>query len=76
MMSYSSWSAERPKTVAIERFSAGAKVTHHYRYCDLFKYSFIDIEENGVRLRLTTLDAPGFGDFANGGGGGLWVVGS
>ena len=24
-----------------------------------------DIEENGVRLRLTVLDIPGFGDFIN-----------
>lgn len=25
----------------------------------------IDIEENGVRLRLTVVDTPGFGDFVN-----------
>ena len=24
-----------------------------------------DIEENGVRLRLTVVDTPGFGDFVN-----------
>ena len=26
---------------------------------------FSDIEENGVRLRLTVVDTPGFGDFVN-----------
>jgi septin family protein len=25
----------------------------------------IDIEENGVRLHLTVVDTPGFGDFVN-----------
>ena len=25
----------------------------------------VDIEENGVRLRLTVVDTPGFGDFVN-----------
>ena len=25
----------------------------------------LDIEENGVRLRLTVVDSPGFGDFVN-----------
>ena len=25
----------------------------------------LDIEENGVRLRLTVVDTPGFGDFVN-----------
>lgn len=28
-------------------------------------YLLIDIEENGVRLRLTVVDTPGFGDFVN-----------
>jgi septin 7 len=26
---------------------------------------FPDIEENGVRLKLTVVDTPGFGDFVN-----------
>jgi septin 7 len=26
---------------------------------------FLDIEENGVRLHLTVVDTPGFGDFVN-----------
>jgi septin 7 len=26
---------------------------------------YTDIEENGVRLRLTVVDTPGFGDFVN-----------
>ena len=30
-----------------------------------FPTSFLDIEENGVRLRLTVVDTPGFGDFVN-----------
>ena len=25
----------------------------------------VDIEENGVRLHLTVVDTPGFGDFVN-----------
>ena len=31
----------------------------------LLNYNLIDIEENGVRLRLTVVDTPGFGDFVN-----------
>ena len=27
--------------------------------------TFTDIEENGVRLRLTVVDTPGFGDYVN-----------
>lgn len=27
--------------------------------------TLLDIEENGVRLRLTVVDTPGFGDFVN-----------
>lgn len=30
-----------------------------------YNYEFLDIEENGVRLRLTVVDTPGFGDFVN-----------
>lgn len=30
-----------------------------------FPLSLPDIEENGVRLRLTVVDTPGFGDFVN-----------
>ena len=59
-------SAERPRTVAIESISAGLfsiRVTRPDAWslnCDA-----IDIEENGVRLRLTVVDTPGFGDFVN-----------
>jgi septin 7 len=31
----------------------------------LTKPGFIDIEESGVRLRLTVVDTPGYGDFVN-----------
>ncbi|KAJ5099321.1 hypothetical protein N7532_006322 [Penicillium argentinense] len=31
----------------------------------LFNTSLADIEENGVRLRLSVIDTPGFGDFVN-----------
>ncbi len=27
--------------------------------------NLIDIEENGIRLKLTVVDTPGFGDFIN-----------
>ena len=37
----------------------------HFKYRDLLDYLFIDIEENGVRLRLTVVETPGFGDFVN-----------
>lgn len=35
------------------------------RYATLTTYMTSDIEENGVRLRLTVVDTPGFGDFVN-----------
>ena len=59
-------SAERPKTVAIESISAGSfsvrvtRLNTQRLNCDT-----TDIEENGVRLRLTVVDTPGFGDFVN-----------
>ena len=59
-------SAERPKTVAIESISAGSfsvrvtRLNAQRLNCDT-----TDIEENGVRLRLTVVDTPGFGDFVN-----------
>jgi septin 7 len=31
----------------------------------ILTFEFIDIEENGVRLHLTVVDTPGFGDFVN-----------
>jgi len=31
----------------------------------LFSCALADIEENGVRLRLTVVDTPGYGDFIN-----------
>jgi septin 7 len=60
--------AERPQTVAIQSISAGKLV---FRLCPSplrhpdHVRSFPDIEENGVRLRLTVVDTPGFGDFVN-----------
>lgn len=57
-------SAERPKTVAIESIGAGK-----FRVVSVeFGRSprlHTDIEENGVRLHLTVVDTPGFGDFVN-----------
>ena len=35
------------------------------RFQLLTRYDFVDIEENGVRLHLTVVDTPGFGDFVN-----------
>jgi septin 7 len=57
-------SAEHPNTVAIESISAGM---HHYYFTVtlLMNHLISDIEENGVRLRLTVVDTPGFGDFVN-----------
>jgi len=56
--------AERPKTVAIESIGAG-----NYSFLRKHVYQLtslrIDIEENGVRLHLTVVDTPGFGDFVN-----------
>ena len=57
-------SAERPKTVAIESISAGLSPIQPTRAPSL-NYTVIDIEENGVRLLLTVVDTPGFGDFVN-----------
>jgi septin 7 len=55
------------RTVGIESKSAGEQFssldlvwTSHSAYI-----LCADIEENGVRLRLTVVDTPGFGDFVN-----------
>jgi septin 7 len=57
---------ERPQTVAIQSISAGSySVFFHGRYATLTFSLSLDIEENGVRLRLTVVDTPGFGDFVN-----------
>lgn len=62
-------SADRPKTVAIESIGAGKSPkfgTPSQRYTYLIYFFLrIDIEENGVRLHLTVVDTPGFGDFVN-----------
>jgi septin 7 len=57
---------ERPQTVAIQSISAGNLLSAllHGCYATLTHFS-LDIEENGVRLRLTVVDTPGFGDFVN-----------
>lgn len=55
--------AERPQTVAIQSISAGNYSPRPLR-AGLTNFS-LDIEENGVRLRLTVVDTPGFGDFVN-----------
>ena len=34
-------------------------------YDNPFISTTTDIEENGVKLRLTVVDTPGFGDFVN-----------
>jgi septin 7 len=55
--------AERPQTVAIQSISAG-NYSLSSSMAALTSFS-LDIEENGVRLRLTVVDTPGFGDFVN-----------
>jgi septin 7 len=55
--------AERPQTVAIQSISAG-NYSLSSSMAALTNFS-LDIEENGVRLRLTVVDTPGFGDFVN-----------
>lgn len=59
-------SEERPKTVAIESIGAGMSIyiPRQPRINSLFTWR-IDIDENGVRLHLTVVDTPGFGDFVN-----------
>lgn len=59
--------AERPKTVAIESIGAGNIIFGFFTTAHIFNASFsrADIEENGVRLHLTVVDTPGFGDFVN-----------
>lgn len=55
------------RTVAIESKSAGECICDDLlcgRHTQLFVMR-ADIEENGVRLRLTVVDTPGFGDFVN-----------
>lgn len=55
-------SAEHPKTVAIESIGAGKiPFAMKTQFLRLLK----DIEESGVRLHLTVVDTPGFGDFVN-----------
>lgn len=55
------------RTVGIESKSAGERSSS----LDLVSMPYsafvlsADIEENGVRLRLTVVDTPGFGDFVN-----------
>ena len=56
--------AERPKTVAIESIGAGTRY-FPVAICDALTFPRLDIEENGVRLHLTVVDTPGFGDFVN-----------
>ena len=51
--------------MAIESKSAGALSDHIEIRVNYSIFRFIDIEENGVRLRLTVVDTPGFGDFVN-----------
>lgn len=58
-------SAERPKTVAIESISAGTRFFPPRLSLRFLTNIASDIEENGVRLRLTVVDTPGFGDFVN-----------
>lgn len=56
------------RTVAIESKSAGESfvILIRLRRTQLVLFSAsADIEENGVRLRLTVVDTPGFGDFVN-----------
>ena len=43
---------DTPKTVDIQAISAGKPIN-------------LDFEENGVKLKLTCIDTPGFGDFVN-----------
>ena len=59
--------AERSKTVAIESIGAGDTIFVDICTAHIFTPSFsrTDIEENGVRLHLTVVDTPGFGDFVN-----------
>jgi septin 7 len=56
--------AERPKTVAIESIGAGMSFLSPFDSIFLTCVA-LDIEENGVRLHLTVVDTPGFGDFVN-----------
>jgi septin 7 len=60
-------SSERAKTVAIESIGAGVFLPMFSQRGDsvFFNIENADIEENGVRLRLTVVDTPGFGDFVN-----------
>jgi septin 7 len=52
---------DRGKTVQIESISAGPCAVIVPSSCT----DEIDIEENGVRLKLTVVDTPGFGDYVN-----------
>ena len=61
-------SAERPKTVAIESITAGTPPSLLGGSAQFFFSRVLvraDIEENNVRLRLTVVDTPGFGDFVD-----------
>ena len=62
--------ADRGRTVQIESISAGQssipfKALHSFLLSALKLIATADIEENGVRLKLTVVDTPGFGDFVN-----------
>lgn len=48
-------SQDTPKTIEIQAISAGTRCAN----------LFLDLEENGVKLKLTCIDTPGFGDFVN-----------
>lgn len=59
---------ERSQTVSIESISSGAASFSALLCMCAVILTFIwssDIEENGVRLRLTVVDTPGYGDFVN-----------
>jgi len=57
--------AERAKTVSIESIDAGKSPSSSASKHLFFYVLRTDIEENGVRLHLTVVDTPGFGDFVN-----------
>ncbi len=48
------WSENGVEVAAGETNTHGCSGSHH-----------ADIEENGVKLKLTVVDTPGFGDFVN-----------
>lgn len=65
---------DRGRTVGIESLSSGESerpghslghIVGVARDADLGDFARVDIEENGVKLRLTVVDTPGYGDFIN-----------